>query len=74
MVTSSFKGKILRIYPSRLLKKIRSISPYSSLQSTLLGKFLILGKLCLRTLTLIVNILPTSSLSNVVVSDLSVNE
>ena len=62
------------MYPSRLLKKIRSISPNLSLQLTLLGKFLILGKLYLETLTLIVKIFPISSLSRVVISDLSVKE
>ena len=36
-------GSILLTYPSKLLKKIQSISPVSSLHKTLFGKFLTLG-------------------------------
>ena len=62
------------IYPSLLLKKTISIFPNSSSQITLLGKFLIRGKLYFKTLTLIVCIFPTSNLSRVAVFDLSVDE
>ena len=37
-------GRIFLTYPSKLLKKIQSISPVSSLHKTLFGKFLTLGK------------------------------
>ena len=52
-----FSGRIFLIYPSLLLKKTISILPLSSSHITLFGKFLILGKLYLDTLTFIVVIL-----------------
>ena len=64
-MTYSFIGKTFLIYPSLLLKKIISIFPVSSSQLTLFGKFLILGKLNLITLTLIVVIFPISNLFRV---------
>ena len=39
---------------TEIVKKTISIFPYSSSQITLLGRFRILGKLCLITFTLIV--------------------
>ena len=62
------------MYPSRLLKNIKSISPKSSLHKILFGRFLILGKLYFTTLIFTVKIFPTSSLSKVVEFDLSVRE
>ena len=48
------------MYPSLLLKKTISIWPFSSLHITLLGRFLIRGKLYFETLTFIVVIFPIS--------------
>ena len=65
MTTKELIGNIFLIYPSLLLKNTMSILPFSSSQDTLLGRFLILGKLYFITLTLIVVILPISNLSKV---------
>ena len=46
----------------------------SAPQITVLGKFLIRGKLYFNTLTLIVNIFPISSLFKLVIFDLSIKE
>ena len=62
------------MYPSRLLKNIKSISPKLSLQIILFGRFLILGKLYFTTLIFTVKIFPISSLFKVVELDLSVRE
>ena len=62
-MTEEFKGRIFLIYPSLLLKKTISILPFSSSHITLLGRFLIRGKLYLFTFTFIVVIFPISRLS-----------
>ena len=72
MTTSCPIGKIFLIYPSRLLKKIIFILSSLLEQITLLGKFLILGKLYLSIKTFIVAIFPISNFLRSVIFDLSV--
>ena len=62
----------LTILPASCAAKIQSIFPVSSSQLTLLGKFLILGKLYLITFTLIVVIAPICKSSKLFILDLSV--